>query len=155
MKKRFVSTHGFTIVELLIVIVIVSILALIATPIFLNSYTKNELTSAIWDVSDQLRRAQLQSMLGQGNNQWGVHFQSDRFVLFKGGTYNASDPDNIEELFEPNITMSAHSLNGGGDDVIFDKIFGATSTFGTITLQEGTGGQQQTITVNEVGRVSY
>lgn len=144
---------GFTFIELLIVLGILVIVTLVVTPFFSTSISTNDLQTSAWLLANDLRRAQAASMASQNNSAWSVHLQADRHVLFEGGTYNASDPDNIETILPSTITISLISLNGGGSDVRFTKIRGGTNDFGAITLLDTNSGQTLVVNVNAAGRI--
>ena len=57
------------------------------------------------------------------------------------------DSGDAEDTFTlPNSVTAAASLVGGGPDVVFDRIDGATATSGTVTLT-GPGGGQRILTI--------
>ena len=144
---------GFTFIELLIVLGIMGIVALVALPFFSDSISRNDLQTASLELTNALRRARASSMAAQANTTWSVHLQSDRHVVFDGVVYSPADPDNFETLLPSTITINAISLNGGGSDVRFTKIKGATTDFGTITLLDSNSGQSVVISVNAAGHI--
>ncbi len=144
---------GFTFIELLIVLGIMSIIALVALPFFSNSISRNDLQTSAWQLANDLRRARSAAMAAQSNSAWSVHVQSDRHVLFVGTTYNASDPNNLITLLPATITLSAITLNGGGSDVRFSKVKGQTTDFGTITILDNNSGQSLVVSVNAAGHI--
>ncbi len=146
--------NGFTLIELLISIAILTIVAVITLPYFSDSIGKNELQTTSWEIVDVLRRARSQAINGEQNSDWSVHFESDRFTIFRTATYNPVDPDNVEVIIPGILTISSISLTGGGDDVVFTKIRGTTTTDGTITVQDTNSGDTQVITISPAGRVN-
>lgn len=147
------AARAFTMLELLIVLGILAIVTIVAVPFFGSSISRNDLQTSAWRVIDDLRRAQSQAMAGHTNSAWGVHMQSDRHVFFRGTTYNAADPENIETVFPATVTMSVISLNGGGSDVRFNKIRGDTGDYGSVTLQDTNTAETITITINRAGHI--
>ncbi len=147
------AARAFTMLELLIVLGILAIVTIVSVPFFGSSISRNDLQNSAWRVIDDLRRAQSQAMAGHTNSAWGVHMQSDRHVFFRGTTYNAADPENIETVFPSTVTMSVISLNGGGSDVRFNKIRGDTSDYGSVTLQDTNTAETITITINRAGHI--
>lgn len=148
-------THrGFTLIELLISIAILAIVSVITLPYFSDSIGKNELQTTTWEVVDALRRARSQAINGEQNSDWSVHFESDRFTIFRTATYSAIDPDNVETIIPGILTISSISIAGGGDDIVFAKVRGTTSTDGTITVQDTNSGDTQVITISPAGRVN-
>jgi hypothetical protein len=92
---------------------------------------------------DELRatlvRAQQLSTAVAMDDQWGVHLEEDRIVLFKGSFYNQSEPENIEhELQGVNILDPTNSFTDGAggrqEDVLFYKFTGMTANTGTVSI---------------------
>ena len=134
MRKNFSLQKGFTLIEILIVI---TVLAMISTLIF-ASFSKfnsaqilNGTTQTVLSILDEARALTLAS---KNNLSYSVHFETSKVVLFKGTTYSASDTDNDVTILNNRVTVSDISLNGGGSDVLFDKLTGKTSQSGTITI---------------------
>src|SRR3989337_2984635 len=108
MMKNFYQ-KGITIIELLIVIVVIGIMALIVLPQF--SYIKE----------NQVLK-------------YGVHFESDKVIIFKGTVFSAIAPDNENIDLTSPATISAITLGGGGSDIYFNRLSGSPSVTGTVTL---------------------
>lgn len=149
------TNRGFTLLELLVVIGILAVLTIFTVPFLGSSIGRNELKSTTWEMVDALRQAQSKSMAGKSDNVWSVHFESKKFVLFKGAVYNVVDPDNdVHDL--PNVlSITAISLNGAGTDMTFDARKGSTSQFGIITMQDDNSQETKIITVTAVGKIDY
>ena len=138
-KKQFLglrgSRGGFTIIEVLIAIAIIGVLSAMVIPYYNSFLARNELKNEALKMVDMLRRARGQAMSGQDDLQWGVHFESGKYVLIRGTSYGVSDPFNEEISLPAVLTISTINLNGGGSNVVFSKIRGETSQFGTTTIQ--------------------
>lgn len=144
--------NGFTVVEVLIAIAIIGVLSALITPYFNSFLARNELKNESLKIVDMLRRARGQAMSGQEDSLWGVHFETSKYVLFRGGVYNASDNFNEEINLPVVLTISVIALNGGGSDSVFSKIRGETSQFGTTTIQNDIG-ESKDIVINSVGNI--
>lgn len=140
-------------VEFILVVALIGILALIAAPYGSRFIGQNELDQRTLEAVDTLRRAQSSSMNGRGGEPWGVHFSSDSFTLFRGDSYNASDPDNETVNLPTRISVSSISLNGGGNDVIFTRVFGDTTNYGFVVFDDGETDKYNTITINQAGLI--
>lgn len=145
---------GFTIIELLVVLGILAVITVVISPFLSTSVGKNELVSRTWELTGALRQAQFNSVTAHTNSSWGVHVQTDRFVLFRGTAYNVSDPDNVITMLPSIITLTM-ALNGGVADARFSKIRGETNDYGTITLTDSTSNEARTITITAVGVISH
>ncbi|MBI4992268.1 MAG: prepilin-type N-terminal cleavage/methylation domain-containing protein [Candidatus Harrisonbacteria bacterium] len=144
--------NGFTVVEVLIAIAVVSVLASLSVAYFNSFLARNELQNESLKVVDSLRRARGQSMARQEDSQWGVHFESNKYVLFKGSSYSAADSYNEEITLPDVLTISTINLNGGGSDVVFNKITGETLNFGTTTIQNDLN-ESKNIVINSYGTI--
>lgn len=147
------NRNGFTVVEVLIVVAIIAIVLGAAGAFSVLGVSQNQLDDISIQARNILRRAEWQSLNGERDDQWSVHFETSKFVLFKGVTYSAVDPDNVETTFPPSIEIATISLNGGGSDVIFSDEFGNTSTYGTITFQNTASLVTREIEINQAGMI--
>lgn len=143
--------RGFTLVEILVVIAILMTLFAIGTPFF-NSYNSQHiLIRTNQEILETLRLAQTRSMTGFSNSQHGVHFEEEKFVLFKGVSYNPDADTNVELGISPKISISDISFSGS-ENAIFTKREGA-GTEGSVTLSTSDGISYQ-ISVTSVGVVN-
>jgi type II secretory pathway pseudopilin PulG len=126
---------GFTLLEIVLAISILTALAIITIAAFSPFKQGTDLDTTTERVLGVVLEARAKTLSSQNASQHGVHFETSRVVLFVGSTYNASDPTNEELLLPDTIDISAITLNGGGDDVIFTRLTGETAEYGTITLE--------------------
>jgi len=123
---------GFTLVEVLVVMAIAVILVALATVSLGNINDNNQLSSAKDGVFTLLREARNATISSKDASRYGVHFESGRAVYFKGDTFTEPSDDNKEFVMPDVITISDISLEGGGSDIIFDRLTGATEQYGTV-----------------------
>ncbi|MFH1767251.1 MAG: type II secretion system protein [Patescibacteria group bacterium] len=147
------NRKGFTIIELAIVIGILALILAIVGGFISSATARVNITDASTQVVDALRRAQWQTINGQDDADWSVHFTANQIILFKGIIYNPADPDNYITNIESPLTISGISLNGGGSDVIFDDEFGNSTTYGTITITDPVTSESVAVTINQIGSV--
>ncbi len=140
-------------VELLLVIGIIGIAAVFAVTVSSQSLSRNYLRSTTQGVFDALRRAEFESLAGRQDSSWGVHLAAGQYVFFRGSSYNVSDPDNEPVTLPGNIVLQSISLNGGGADVIFAKVTGDTTTYGSLQVKDNNNNETTTITINSEGAV--
>lgn len=127
--------NGFTLVEILIGIAILMLLAVIGWNTLSRFRQTADLNRAAEAGISLLNDARSRTLSSVDASQYGVHFQTDRIVLFKGGSYSAGSPDNVEFLLPRTVEVSSISLIGGGSDAIFTRLTGMTSQSGTITFR--------------------
>jgi len=152
MRNNFVK--AFTLIEILFVISILGILLAIALP-NLNSLRSNQiLNSTASDVVSAINKASAQSLASLDSSSYGVHFASDRVVIFKGTVYGANDLENKVVEITPPATISAIGL-GGPTSLYFERLTGEPNVYGTITIGLTSGvHMERTIIIDATGRVS-
>lgn len=135
MKKDSADLNrGFTILEILMVISILGVLLAMILP-SLTSFRQNSiLNTETQEMTTLINRARLLSVSSKDDQQFGVHFETGKVVLFVGAIYSAVAPTNEEHVFNSVLTLSPITINGGGAEVLFEKVTGATSQNATTTL---------------------
>ena len=144
---------AYTLIELIIVIGVLALLTGLAS-LSIVSYGQSADTETTKNIiRESLKQARANSMADVDEKVWGVHFESDRLVIFADadGGFNPSDPNNATKPFA-NHTSALWNLTGGGANVEFVKRTGETITDGTITVS-GSGQGTKTININSEGMV--
>lgn len=149
---KLVKKNGLTIIELLVVVAIIILLASVVLPSFKDFREDRVLKSATEDVLATLDRAHSQTLSSLESSTYGIHFESDKMVVFKGDTYSESDPDNSEISIQSPATISDISLTDDAVDVYFSRLKGLPSVSGTITIS--TNSLSKVITVSPTGTFS-
>lgn len=144
------NEKGFTLLEVLLSVIILSIVAGLSLPVMASFDGRNDLDVTAQSIAMQLRRAGTYSRGANGDSQWGVHAQSDSVTLFRGATYASRDSSYDETI--PIPTSFTVSSTG---DLVFSKVDGSPSSNGSITLTNTNSNETRTITVNAKGMVSY
>lgn len=140
---------GFTLLELLLSVIILTLIAGFSLPFYVSFQQRNELDTTTNLTVDMLRRAQNYARSGDGDSQWGVATQGGQLTVFKGATYAARDTTEDEAVAIPG-SISASGLA----EVTFSKLRGIPSTTGSISLAS-TVNTTRTVTINAMGTVSY
>ncbi len=148
------SNQGFTLIEILITLTIAVIL-IAATIAGINLLPKQvTLDSNAQNVLSVLRLARSQTLSSKGATNYGVHFETSKYVLFSGDTYVAGTSTNKEYTLT-GVTIGSISLTGSGSEVVFDRVRGTTSEDGTVTLTlTADTSKISTLTINPSGQVS-
>ncbi|MCX6751157.1 MAG: type II secretion system protein [Candidatus Nomurabacteria bacterium] len=141
--------------EILIVVSVLGILFLITLPQFSKIKENQILKNALEDVVSTLHNAQSQSLASVNSSEYGVHFQSDRIIVFKGKIFSSGATDNktiniISPASISNVTLGGVSSNTG--DVYFERLSGVPNKTGTITIT--TPSTSKIVTISATGAVS-
>jgi len=148
------SERGFTLMEIVIGVAVVVIISSIALTV-LRSFDENQaLSKERSNAVSLLEKARQLTLFSKDAFQYGVHFDTEEIVLFKGTSYSASDPENSLTRLHSKVLISGINLTGGGSDVVFKRLSGETSEDGTITLQNKLDSSKtEIITISKTGLV--
>lgn len=140
--------RGYTLIELLLVIVIISIVAMLSSPFYARFLLQNAVDNTVDQLSGSLRKAQVYSMTGKQGSAWSVNFSSNTITLYKGTSFAGRDSA-FDEKFSvnPNVSIS------GMTDISYARVTGLpTPAISTITISSGSN--SKTVSVNSQGVVS-
>jgi prepilin-type N-terminal cleavage/methylation domain-containing protein len=140
------SLHaGFTLIELLIVIALIAIIGSGVFAVGQRFLVNNAMKNKTNELVSALRTAQLNTMSGKEDSQWGVSVSSSSISQFKGSSYSGRDAAfDVTYTIPNNVSIST-------DDVIFERGSGNPDAGATFTLT-GTN-MTTTVTVNSLGVV--
>ncbi|MEK7607276.1 MAG: type II secretion system protein [Patescibacteria group bacterium] len=141
--------YGFTLLEVLLSVAILSLLAGIGAPIFQSFQTRNALDITATEIAQNIRRAQALSRASEGDTTWGAFIQNGQVTLFKGASFATRDTD-----YDETIDLSSSITPSGVSEIVFSKLTGLPSATGTITLTSNTN-ETRNIIINAQGVPSY
>ena len=125
---------GITAVELLIVISVLGIIFSIIIPQFSKIKENQLLKNGVEDIVSSINKARGQTLASINSSSYGVHFQSDKVIIFEGTVFSANDPDNeILDITSP-VAISTITITGGGTYFYFNRLNGMPSATGTIVV---------------------
>lgn len=127
--------RGFTAIEILISIAIIIILTSIMGYSFSTFRNNQQLRGEIETIRTLLDEAQTRTLSSKDDSSYGVHIENDKVVLFRGITYSALDPENEITTLHPDIEIVNISLNGGGPNVVFERLTGDVDAYGSLTVR--------------------
>ena len=152
-SRKFFIANGLTAIEFLVGFAIIAFLTSFIWYAFSSFRDAGALDEASAAVLSLLRDARARTLSSQGNTTYGVHFEETKAVLFSGAAYNSADASNEPYIFSTSVKISAINL-GGPADVIFQRLTGAASASGTITLQsKKDSSRTKTITILATGNI--
>lgn len=146
---------GITAVELLVVMAVIGMIVMIVLPQFSKVRENQVLKNAASDILSTVNKARSQTLASVNSSEYGVHFQADKIIIFKGKVFSPADPNNETiNLLTPaaisNVTLGGVSRISG--DVYFNRLLGAPSTTGTITVSSSS--LLKVITISATGVAS-
>ena len=157
-KKRKKLVSGFTLLEATIVIAIIIIMVLIVSPQFSKIRNMQTLKSAGGDIVSALNQAQSQTRASLNSSNYGVHFQSNQIIIFKGTVFSSGDSNNktisiISPATISNVTLN--NVSGTTGDVYFNRLTGLPNVTGTVTVSiPNNASLTKTITLSATGEAS-
>ncbi len=125
--------QGLSLIETVIALAVLGLVAAVSIISFSQFRDRQQMARSSEQVTGTLARARSLTVFSQEESQYGVHFTSASVTLFKGVVFSPGDPDN-QEINLTQVEISNINLNGGGADVVFQRLSGQTANFGTVTL---------------------
>ena len=160
MKKIFKTEitgrrQGISAIELLVVVAILGIILAVVLPQFGKSRERATLDGAVGDILSVLSQARSQTLAALDSSSYGVHFDSDEVIIFKGTTFSSGNPDNIEtSIISPavisNVTLGGAS--GSSGEFYYERLSGSPNKSGTVTVSSPS--YSTTITISATGSAS-
>ncbi len=143
---------GFTAIEVIISFAVVLTIFSIALEPLKNFRDNQVLSSDAENILTLLKEARSQTVFSKNSSQYGVHFESGRAVLFPGTVFVEPNAGNKELLLDRNLSISNWALNGGGQDVVFERITGKTNQYGNVTASlKNNPSKVKIISIDETG----
>lgn len=145
---------GFTAIEILIVLSVVVILISIAIGSLSKVKENQVIKDSVQDVLSSLDKARTETLSSLNSSEYGVHFQADQVIIFKGKVYSAGASTNeIISISSPasisNVTLAGVSSTSG--DFYFNRLSGAPSATGTVTVSSTNFSKIITISATGIG----
>ena len=153
------SQFGFSLIELILVIGIGLTLFGFVGLNLVNGQRIASVNSSEDSLMSDTSSQQTKAMQGVGDTSgtnYGIYFLEDRYILFKGSAYSASDPANYTVMLETgtvfaNITFPNSSIVYEGRS---GEVIGFTNGSNTLQIKDDQGSKLKTVTINRYGVVS-
>jgi len=144
---------GFTFIEVILMVALMIFIGIIASPFYGNFLFGQEAKKTSAELRESFTKARSYSMMGKGNDQWGVALDAERIVLFKGGSFGGRDPV-FDEVYPLHDLVTVTGLS----EVVFERGTGAPSSQPTITItfygnSDTPTTHTHTLTINAAGVV--
>ena len=156
---RFLSNTGFTMMELLVTVAIVSIIAIAGFASLGNYRNSKNITLTLDEIAAVLQGTQKRAITQENGSAWGVRLTNttssdlDHYEVFQGISYATSGVNQKYQVgrdvrfSEPNASSAV--------DIVFQTISGKISESKIISLISGRGGfLVGNVIINTLGRVT-
>jgi len=145
---------GITLVELMVAIGILMIIFAIGMLMFGRMERDSEIDEIASEIKATLQKSQA---LCLNNIPSGVYFETDKYTLFYGSSYNANNPKNEIYNLPGTIRLTDIHLPSPPltNSVTFDKITGYITNYAdptNLTIR-ATSGRQKIMTLNKFGTI--
>jgi prepilin-type N-terminal cleavage/methylation domain-containing protein len=144
---------GITAIEILVVVAVLGIIFSVALPQFSKIKELQVVKNATSDIISSINKAQSQTLASASSSSYGVHFQSDKIIIFTGTSYSAGTFTNQSiDITSPanisNVTLAG--VNASSGDIYFNRLLGTPSKNGTITVSSANYSKIVTISATGV-----
>lgn len=146
---------AFTLVEVLVVTTLFVIIFGMVALYSQASQVRSDLNSQVAIFVSYARLQQSEAAAGKSNGSFGVHLESNSYVLFEGSVYDPNNTANDSTVLPPTLAIQNISLNGGGTDFIFTPPHGETNHYGILDFYSTSLDKTITITLTSLGTLDY
>ena len=152
-KNLNCKLRGLTLIEVLAGLAIMLILSIIVWSSF-QSFRENQIVSkSANEVAVLLSEARSLTLSSRDDAEYGVHFEEDSATLYQASYLSGGAENKVIEVELP-AEISSINLSGGGSNVVFDRLTGETSEFGSITISSTDNPEDvKIITISQTGLV--
>lgn len=121
--------RGFSLLEILLTMALISLLMAVAVPAYQSVQTENDVSLAVATVTGALRQASASARAVNGGTSWGVAFSTSSLTLFKGPSFVGRDSA-ADELF----SISKSLRFSGVSEIVFAPVTGFPAAPATSTI---------------------
>jgi prepilin-type N-terminal cleavage/methylation domain-containing protein len=147
--------RGFTLIEVIIVIGIISILGGLSLFIDLNSYRGDAFRAERAALVTALQTARADALNNINENRHGVAIHPsgyNGYIIFEGDSY-ASSTHLLDEKMESSYSVDISSTSPS--EIVFDQLSGNANYDGNIVLIDPARQSSTTISINHEGKISW
>lgn len=154
------TKKGFTFPEVLITLGILGVLfGMVTVNLFGTKHSTtldSSKTSLVTDLNQQRLKAMIGDTEGTGEiTAYGIYFEQTEYILFRGATYNPSDPSNFSINAGESIEFTNNLLPL--QQIVFLPVSGEVSGFlqgaNTISIRNTVSEEENIIVINRFGTV--
>lgn len=127
----------------------------VVIPQFSKSREMQVLKSGVVDILSSIDKARGETLSSLNSSSYGVHFQSDKVIIFKGTGFIPDTVGNeIIDIVTPasitNVTIGI--VSGSSGEIFFNRLSGSPSATATVTIS--TINYSKIITISATGVAS-
>jgi prepilin-type N-terminal cleavage/methylation domain-containing protein len=158
---HIVKPKGFVLIELIVVMGMLAIMTGMITISTLGSQRRAALTATVDTLVADLRSQQTKAMTGVTSGGvipagYGIRFQQDRYIMFRGATYSAIDSANAPVIIDTRVNFSQIALPNFS--IIFasksGEVVGFDTQLNTVTVGQLDSTFEKTIHFNRYGIIT-
>lgn len=152
---------GFVFIELILVMGVMAILAAVVIVNVFGSQNAADLTQTVDTLIADLRSQQSKAMTGATVNGavqdgYGIYFETGRYVMFSGSSYNPVLPSNASVAVVPPVRVTGTTLPG--NTIVFQarngEIAGFVPGLNTVTVTNDVNGRVNILRFNRYGVIT-
>jgi prepilin-type N-terminal cleavage/methylation domain-containing protein len=149
-----INKKGISMLEIIIAITVIGIIVAIVIPQFSKLRNAQIIKSSGQEIFSLVERARSQTLASLDSSEYGVHFENDKAVLFKGIVYSGNSSDNEEVEITHPAEISNINLSGGATSVYFTRLTGIPSVSGNIEISIPGQNTMKIISIATSGAIS-
>jgi prepilin-type N-terminal cleavage/methylation domain-containing protein len=155
------NRHGFTLVELLLVMGIIAILASLTTISLIRPQTSSAINTSLTSLTADIKHTQLRAMagdaLGESTQQkHGIYFEQDAYTIFAGDAYSETNPSNFKIDLAGGTVFS--NIDFPSSQILFLSLSGEVENYSdsqnSITITHPSSEDSKTILINKYGAIT-
>lgn len=139
------------------VVAIIGIVTAIVTYSLSNSRNNQNLKGGAVNIVRMLVDARERTLIAKDQKNHGVHFDTDKAVLFSGLNYNPSDTSNETYILDGALEIAdiSSNISGNGNNVVFILLSGKTLQSGNMQIRfKNNPTLKKTVTIYSSGLVT-